>query len=288
MRLIETLRSEADRREAARRQDEAWRDEDPTRAPAPLYLGKNVTVEDSALPPDGRWLLVVARALSAKIAGVGKVHVADDAAYANALAENVAPLIVELMGSHDAFVAPATTAGKNIAPSNIENYLKESPIIGHALVFGEARPYCVAVLTLDAEITPLVAQRLGLPELSLAATGARVREAVSERERLATALAAQGYRGLTTALRAVEGRSLNTAALIGLIGRGPPTPPAASTAAAACSASSELTCRKAFSSPSTSAIRSRCAWVSSTEVMVPARSRSAICRAESRISWSGV
>ena len=53
---------------------------------------------------------------AAKIAGVGKVHVADDAAYANALPENVAPLIVELMGDHDAFVAPSTSNGKNIAP----------------------------------------------------------------------------------------------------------------------------------------------------------------------------
>ena len=53
---------------------------------------------------------------AAKIAGVGKVHVADDAAYEHGLPENVAPLIVDLMGHHDAFVAPATTTGKNIAP----------------------------------------------------------------------------------------------------------------------------------------------------------------------------
>jgi electron transfer flavoprotein alpha subunit len=53
---------------------------------------------------------------AAKIAGVGKVHVADDAAYAHALPENVAPLVVELMGHHDAFVVPATSNGKNIAP----------------------------------------------------------------------------------------------------------------------------------------------------------------------------
>lgn len=55
-----------------------------------------------------------------------------------------------------------TSSGKNIAPSNIENLLKESPIVGHALVFGEARPYVVAVLTLDAEVAPLVAARLGI------------------------------------------------------------------------------------------------------------------------------
>lgn len=53
---------------------------------------------------------------AAQIAGVGKVHVADDAAYANALAENVAPLVAGLMADHDAFVAPATSNGKNIAP----------------------------------------------------------------------------------------------------------------------------------------------------------------------------
>lgn len=53
---------------------------------------------------------------AAKIAGVGKVHVADDAAYAHALAENVAPLVAKLMETHDAFLVPATTNGKNIAP----------------------------------------------------------------------------------------------------------------------------------------------------------------------------
>ncbi len=53
---------------------------------------------------------------AAKIAGVGKVHVADDAAYEHQLAENVAPLIVNLMSDHDAVLFPATTTGKNIAP----------------------------------------------------------------------------------------------------------------------------------------------------------------------------
>lgn len=53
---------------------------------------------------------------AAKIGGVGKVHVADDAAYAHVLAENVAPLVVELMGHHDAALFPATSNGKNIAP----------------------------------------------------------------------------------------------------------------------------------------------------------------------------
>ncbi len=53
---------------------------------------------------------------AAQISGVGKVHVADSAAFGHALPENIAPMIAELMASHDAFVAPATTTGKNIAP----------------------------------------------------------------------------------------------------------------------------------------------------------------------------
>ncbi|KPF56295.1 electron transfer flavoprotein subunit beta [Novosphingobium sp. AAP1] len=53
---------------------------------------------------------------AAQIAGVAAVLKADDAAYAHALAENVAPLVAGLMADHDAFVAPATTTGKNVAP----------------------------------------------------------------------------------------------------------------------------------------------------------------------------
>jgi long-chain acyl-CoA synthetase len=61
-----------------------------------------------------------------------------------------------------------TSSGKNIAPSNIENYLKESPLVGHAMVIGDGRPYVVAVLTLDGEIAPLVAQKMGIEAGSLA------------------------------------------------------------------------------------------------------------------------
>ncbi|HEY9564409.1 MAG TPA: AMP-binding protein [Nocardioides sp.] len=61
-----------------------------------------------------------------------------------------------------------TSSGKNIAPSNIENYLKESPLVGHALVYGEGRPYVVAVLTLDPEIAPLFAAKFGIEGKGLA------------------------------------------------------------------------------------------------------------------------
>ena len=53
---------------------------------------------------------------AAKIAGVQKVHVADAAHLEHQLAEDVAPIAARLMESHDAFLAPATTTGKNVAP----------------------------------------------------------------------------------------------------------------------------------------------------------------------------
>ena len=66
---------------------------------------------------------------AAAIEGVGKVHVADDAAYAHFLAENVAPLIVSLMGSHDAVLFPATTTGKNIAPRSLAKLIQPRPLL---------------------------------------------------------------------------------------------------------------------------------------------------------------
>ncbi len=57
-----------------------------------------------------------AASAAAQIAGVAKVLKADDPAYGAFLPENVAPLIAQLMTDYDAFLAPATSNGKNIAP----------------------------------------------------------------------------------------------------------------------------------------------------------------------------
>ena len=69
---------------------------------------------------------------AAKIAGVSKVVVADAAHLDHDLAENVAPIAVKLMADHDAFVAPATTFGKNIAPrvAALLDVMQVSDIIG--------------------------------------------------------------------------------------------------------------------------------------------------------------
>jgi long-chain acyl-CoA synthetase len=55
-----------------------------------------------------------------------------------------------------------TSSGKNISPSNIENALKESRWISQAVVFGDNRPYLVALLTLDPEEAPKLAEHLGI------------------------------------------------------------------------------------------------------------------------------
>jgi len=53
---------------------------------------------------------------AAKLNGVAKVLLADDAAYAHDLAEPLAALIVSLAGPYGAIVAPATTRFKNTMP----------------------------------------------------------------------------------------------------------------------------------------------------------------------------
>jgi electron transfer flavoprotein alpha subunit len=53
---------------------------------------------------------------AAKIPGVAKVLLADDAAYGNALAENLAKLIVGLAPNYSHVLASATASGKNVMP----------------------------------------------------------------------------------------------------------------------------------------------------------------------------
>ena len=53
---------------------------------------------------------------AAKISGIAKVLVADAPHLDHDLAETVAPVAAKLMDGYDAFFAPATTFGKNIAP----------------------------------------------------------------------------------------------------------------------------------------------------------------------------
>jgi long-subunit acyl-CoA synthetase (AMP-forming) len=56
-----------------------------------------------------------------------------------------------------------TSSGKNLSPANIEGLLKEHPLVGQALVYGDNRPYVVALIVLDHELAPAWAAGNGLP-----------------------------------------------------------------------------------------------------------------------------
>ena len=71
--MIRTLKDDKARRDAARVQDQQWRSADPTRAPVPVYLGADVSIVDSAMSPDGRWMLVVTTARGADEGQAGKM-----------------------------------------------------------------------------------------------------------------------------------------------------------------------------------------------------------------------
>jgi long-chain acyl-CoA synthetase len=45
-----------------------------------------------------------------------------------------------------------TAGGKNVAPQNLENALKTSPLISQALVVGDRRPYVAALVTLEPDV----------------------------------------------------------------------------------------------------------------------------------------
>lgn len=62
-----------------------------------------------------------------------------------------------------------TAGGENIAPSLVENHLKEHPLVGQALAFGDGRPHLVALITLDGEVAPVWAAARGVETGDLAA-----------------------------------------------------------------------------------------------------------------------
>ncbi|MCM2293939.1 FAD-binding protein [Allorhizobium sp. BGMRC 0089] len=53
---------------------------------------------------------------AARLSGVSKVLLADDACFTGSLAESLADLVVSLAGSYDAIVSAATSVGKNVMP----------------------------------------------------------------------------------------------------------------------------------------------------------------------------
>jgi long-chain acyl-CoA synthetase len=57
-----------------------------------------------------------------------------------------------------------TAGGKNLTPANLENDLKQSRWISQAVMYGDRRPYPVALVTLDPDEIAGFAREHGLPE----------------------------------------------------------------------------------------------------------------------------
>jgi long-chain acyl-CoA synthetase len=80
-----------------------------------------------------------------------------------------------------------TAGGMNIAPQNIENLLKGDPFISQVMVYGDRRPYPVALITLNPEELMKFAAAQGLPTVDPSALCAhpkvlaRVAKIVEER-----------------------------------------------------------------------------------------------------------
>src|SRR6202008_2083558 len=55
-----------------------------------------------------------------------------------------------------------TAGGMNIAPQNIENLLKGDPFISQAMVYGDKRPYPVALITLNPDELAKYAREQGI------------------------------------------------------------------------------------------------------------------------------
>ncbi len=55
-----------------------------------------------------------------------------------------------------------TAGGMNIAPQNIENMLKADPFISQVMVYGDRRPYPVAIITLNADELTKFAREQGI------------------------------------------------------------------------------------------------------------------------------
>jgi long-chain acyl-CoA synthetase len=74
-----------------------------------------------------------------------------------------------------------TAGGKNLTPANIENDLKQCPLISQAVMYGDRKPYPVALITLDPEEIVPWAQERGLPDdLSALAEEQQVREMIQK------------------------------------------------------------------------------------------------------------
>lgn len=83
-----------------------------------------------------------------------------------------------------------TAGGKNVAPGPLEEKVRAHPLVGHAVVVGDGKPFVAALVTLDPEGLANWRSERGLPPLTVAQActdpdiRAQVQEAVDQANRL--------------------------------------------------------------------------------------------------------
>ena len=125
---------------------------------------------------------------AAKVEGVSKVLLADNAAYAHQLAENIAALVADLGKGYSHILAAATTTGKNILPrvAALLDVSMVSDIIAVESANTFKRPIYAgnAIATVQSEEAIVVATvRTTAFDAVAAEGGAAAVEAVSEADR---------------------------------------------------------------------------------------------------------
>ncbi|BDH56447.1 hypothetical protein [Tsukamurella sp. PLM1] len=60
-----------------------------------------------------------------------------------------------------------TAAGKNVAPAQTEDALRQHPLVSQAMLLGDKQPFVAALITLDPEALPGWLTARGLPAMTV-------------------------------------------------------------------------------------------------------------------------
>ncbi len=152
----------------------------PAAAPHPGTVGRPLPGSEVTIGPDGEILLrgpqvfrgyyrdteATARALDPD----GWLHTGD-------LGALTADGYLKVTGRKKDLII--TSSGKNVTPANMENALRETRWVSQAVIYGDDRPYLVALLTLDSDETDKLSAHLGISlELPAMAHDVRVHAAL--------------------------------------------------------------------------------------------------------------
>jgi long-chain acyl-CoA synthetase len=143
-------------------------------------VGRPLTGTEVAIAPDGEILMRGPHVFAGyhRDAPATEATVRDGWLHSGDLGELDAEGYLTITGRKKDLII--TSSGKNISPDVIESMLRETRWISQAVVYGDRRSYIVALLTLDPDEIPKLAEEAGTaPDAALMAADPRVREIVA-------------------------------------------------------------------------------------------------------------